>query len=63
MPTSPPTRGGRRPGSGRKPSGRRPYLIRMKPETMRQLKAQAAVHYMRVGEYLDRVYGPIPRKS
>lgn len=49
--TKPTTRGGYRPGSGRKPSGRKPYLIRMKPKAMKRLKAKAGK--LPVGEYLE----------
>jgi predicted HicB family RNase H-like nuclease len=34
--------GGRRPGSGRKPTGRKPYQIRLKPETHLKLQQNAA---------------------
>lgn len=52
-------RGGFRPGSGRKPTGRKPFLIRCKPETMTTLKSiaiQAALPT--VGSVLDRDYAP-----
>jgi hypothetical protein len=49
------THGGKRPGSGRKPSGRKPYLIRMKPKTMKALKAKAKAKA--VGEWLDDEFG------
>lgn len=48
--------GGKRKGAGRKPTGRRPYLVRMKPATMRALKATAKPKT--VGEYLDATYAP-----
>ena len=39
--TQPPQRGGKRAGAGRKPAGRKPYLVRMKPATMAALRAKA----------------------
>jgi len=48
--------GGRRKGAGRKATGRRPYLVRMKPGTMRALKRTARPKT--VGEYLDATYAP-----
>lgn len=49
-----PKHGGKRKGSGRKESGRKPYLVRMKPATMDGLKRDAAGKT--VGEYLDELY-------
>ncbi len=46
--------GGKRKGAGRKPSGRKPFLVRMKPATMRVLKREAKPNT--VGEYLDGKY-------
>lgn len=34
-------RGGARPGAGRKPTGRRPITLRLKPAVLRTLRAQA----------------------
>lgn len=48
--------GGKRKGAGRKPSGRRPYLVRMKPATMQAIKRAAKPKT--VGEYLDATYAP-----
>lgn len=48
--------GGKRKGAGRKPTGRRPYLVRMKPRTMAVLKRAAKPKT--VGEYLDATYAP-----
>lgn len=48
--------GGARKNAGRKPSGRRPYLVRMKPATMQALKSAAKPKT--VGEYLDATYAP-----
>lgn len=48
--------GGKRKGAGRKPTGRRPYLVRMKPRTMAALKRAAKPKT--VGEYLDATYAP-----
>lgn len=39
----PKPRGGRRSAAGRKPSGRALFLIRLKPEIMRQVRQQAAL--------------------
>jgi hypothetical protein len=44
-------RGGRRVGSGRKPSGRKPYQIRLKPETHLRLQQRA----MRLGVSISQV--------
>lgn len=48
--------GGKRKNAGRKPSGRRAYLVRMKPTTMRSLKSAAKPKT--VGAYLDATYAP-----
>ena len=48
--------GGKRKGAGRKESGRKPYLVRMKPATMDGLKRDAGNRT--VGEYLDELYEP-----
>lgn len=48
--------GGKRKGAGRKPTGRRPYLVRMKPRTMAMLKRAAKPKT--VGEYMDATYAP-----
>jgi hypothetical protein len=48
--------GGCRKNSGRKRSGRKPYLIRMKPKTMAALRKAAKPKT--VGEYLDATYAP-----
>lgn len=50
-----PTHGGAREGSGRKPTGRRGYTIRMKPETMRVLRKIAKPQG--VGAWLDGKFG------
>ena len=50
------THGGKRKGAGRKESGRKPYLVRMKPATMAGLKRDAGDKT--VGEYLDELYEP-----
>ena len=49
-----PKHGGKRKGAGRKKSGRKAYLVRMKPGTMDFLKRAAAGGA--VGEYLDKLY-------
>ena len=48
--------GGCRKRAGRKPSGRKPYLIRMKPKAMAALKKAAKPKT--VGEYLEATYAP-----
>ena len=48
--------GGKRKNAGRKLSGRRPYLVRMKPATMAALKRVAKTQT--VGAYLDATYAP-----
>lgn len=45
--------GGRRPGSGRKPSGRKSYQFRMKPEVHERLKRQARKWGMTISETLE----------
>jgi hypothetical protein len=50
------THGGKRKGAGRKATGRRPYLVRMKPTTMKALRRRAKPKT--VGEYLDATYAP-----
>lgn len=45
--------GGRRPGSGRKPTGRKSYQIRMKPEIHGRLKRQAKKRGMTISEVLE----------
>lgn len=55
-PKQPRTHGGARKGAGRKESGRKPYLIRMKPATMEAIKRDAGDKTP--GEYLDALYAP-----
>ena len=45
------THGGKRAGAGRKPSGRKPYLIRMNPKTFKQIKREAGK--LTVGMFLE----------
>jgi predicted HicB family RNase H-like nuclease len=45
--------GGKRPGSGRKPSGRKSYQIRMKPEVHRRLKSHARKRGKSISEVLE----------
>lgn len=47
--------GGKRKGAGRKSTGRKAYLVRMRPRTMKALKAVARPKT--VGEYLDDTFG------
>lgn len=54
---NPTNRGGRRPGAGRKPTGRRPYLLRMTPEARAGLGREADRAGLTVPEYLDATYG------
>ena len=51
-----PTHGGRRAGAGRKALGRKPYMIRMKPDKFAKLKATAKP--LPVGEYLEGLNYP-----
>ncbi len=48
--------GGKRKWAGRKPTGRRAYLVRVKPKTMRVIREAAKPKT--VGEYLDATYAP-----
>ena len=43
-------------GAGRKPTGRKPCLIRLRPETM--LRLRSAARPRTVGEFLDFLYTP-----
>lgn len=53
-----PNRGGYRPGSGRKPTGRKPFLVRCLPQTMAAIKSIALQERVgTVGAVLDRDYG------
>ena len=56
MKPKPRTHGGARKGAGRKESGRKQYLIRMKPATMEAIKRDAGDKTP--GEYLDALYAP-----
>ena len=56
-----PTHGGARKGAGRKKSGRKSYLIRMKPEAMGRLRFVADPRP--VGEYLEYLTETAVRKS
>ncbi len=51
-----PTHGGRRPGAGRKPSGRTAYTIRMKPAAMKKLRAKA--YPKALGAWLEQMVKP-----
>ena len=51
--------GGKRKGAGRKPTGRRAYLVRVKPKTMRVIRETAkAAGFKTPGELLDADYAP-----
>jgi len=51
-----PTHGGSRPNAGRKKTGRKPYLIRMKPKAIRSLKKSAKQSEVEtVKEYLEKI--------
>lgn len=53
------THGGKRKGAGRKPTGRRAYLVRVKPKTMRVIRETAkAAGFQTPGELLDADYAP-----
>ena len=54
--------GGRRKGAGRKATGSQPFLIRMMPETMGNLRAEARAKAKTVGTLLDWYFGPAWRK-
>lgn len=45
--------GGARPGAGRKPGDRKPYQIRLRPETHRKLKAEAARRGVSLSQLAD----------
>ena len=45
--------GGRRPNSGRKPSGRKPYQIRMRPELHDRLKKRAQKEGISLSELVE----------
>ena len=51
--------GGKRKGAGRKPTGRRAYLVRVRPKTMRVIRETAkAAGFQTPGELLDADYAP-----
>ncbi|NDV61456.1 hypothetical protein G0Q06_03230 [Puniceicoccales bacterium CK1056] len=45
--------GGRRPGAGRKPTGRRQYTIRLKPEAHARLKSKAKARHQTLAELIE----------
>lgn len=45
--------GGRRPNSGRKPSGRKPYQIRLRPEVHARLKTRAREEGISLSELVE----------
>lgn len=53
------THGGKRANSGRKPSGRKAYLIRMKPKTYKALVKAAKPGS--VGAWLDKQFNPLQK--
>lgn len=48
-----PTHGGPRPGAGRKPTGRVPVMIRVRPEALKRMKAAAREKKMPLGQWLE----------
>jgi hypothetical protein len=50
----PKPRGGPRPAAGRKPSGRAPFLIRLKPEIMQQVRRKAGAVGLSLSEFVER---------
>jgi hypothetical protein len=50
----PKPRGGRRPAAGRKPSGRAPFLIRLKPEIMQRVRRQAGALGLSVSDFVEK---------
>jgi hypothetical protein len=55
--------GGSRKGAGRKATGSLPFTIRMMPETMKNLRAEARAKTKTAGTLLDWYFGPAWRKS
>lgn len=55
-PVGNPPWGGKRKRAGRKPTGRKGYLLRMKPSAMRGIKSAARAAGQTVPEYLDATY-------
>lgn len=49
--------GGRRANSGRKPSGRKPYQIRLKPEVHSRLKTRANQKGISISELVETLVG------
>ncbi|MEX0331105.1 MAG: hypothetical protein AB3N64_06735 [Puniceicoccaceae bacterium] len=49
--------GGARPGAGRKPSGRRQFTIRLKPEIHAKLKQRARARQQTLAEYIESFAG------
>jgi hypothetical protein len=50
----PKPRGGSRPAAGRKPSGRAPFLIRLKPETMQRVRRKAGAVGLSLSEFVEQ---------
>jgi hypothetical protein len=51
-----PQHGGARKGAGRPSSGRRPYMIRLKPEIMEGIKTVASEKSAPVGEVIEDAF-------
>jgi hypothetical protein len=49
------SRGGARPGAGRKPLGRIKRLVSFAPETFRQLKERAEAQKIPLGHVIDKM--------
>jgi predicted HicB family RNase H-like nuclease len=49
------THGGHRAGSGRKPSGRKPFVIRMKPAVHKRFKDRAKAKGISLAEYVEQL--------
>lgn len=47
--------GGHRPNSGRKPTGRKPYQIRLRPEIHAKLKKQARTQGVSISELVENL--------
>jgi len=50
----PKPRGGPRPAAGRKPSGRAPFLIRLKPEIMQRVRRKAGAVGLSLSEFVEK---------
>lgn len=50
----PKPRGGYRPAAGRKPSGRTPFLLRLKPEVMARVRREAGAAGVSLSEFVEK---------